>query len=152
MEGTATKGLERKSFWSTFLVGLAVMAAVDEIVFHQLLAWHHFWDRSTAIVGLISDGFLHSAELVSLVLGFMMFSRLRQSRELATRWARAGVFLGSGAFQLFDGLVDHKLLRLHQIRYGVDNLLMYDVVWNSFGLALLAVGAVLLMRARRVNA
>ena len=23
------------------------MAAIDEIVFHQLLAWHHFYDRST---------------------------------------------------------------------------------------------------------
>lgn len=29
------------------LIGIAIMAAVDEIVFHQLLAWHHFYDRST---------------------------------------------------------------------------------------------------------
>jgi uncharacterized membrane protein len=28
--------------------------------------------------------------------------------------------LGLGAFQVFDGIVDHKLLQLHQVRYGVD--------------------------------
>lgn len=151
MEGTPFKGLERKSLWSTFLIGLALMAAVDEIVFHQLLGWHHFWDRSTPIIGLISDGFLHSAELIALVIGFLLFSRLRQSRQLAARWAWAGVFLGSGTFQLFDGLVDHKLLKLHQIRYGVDNLFVYDVVWNAFGLILLAIGVLLLMRARRAS-
>ena len=43
---------------------------------------------------------------------------------------------------------DHReVLRVHQVRYGVD-LLPYDLAWNFAGLALLAVGAVLLRRAR----
>ena len=45
------------------ITGVGLMAAVDEIVFHQLLGWHHFYDRSTSEVGLMSDGFLHAAEL-----------------------------------------------------------------------------------------
>jgi hypothetical protein len=32
------------------LVGVGVMAALDELVFHQILAWHHFYDRSTSAV------------------------------------------------------------------------------------------------------
>ena len=28
--------------------------------------------------------------------------------------------LGLGVFQLFDGVVNHKILRIHQIRSGVD--------------------------------
>ncbi|WJY91219.1 hypothetical protein CFAEC_01800 [Corynebacterium faecale] len=35
------------------------------------------------------------------------------------RWATA-VALGIGVFQLFDGVVNHKILRIHQIRSGVD--------------------------------
>ncbi|GAB3826295.1 hypothetical protein GCM10028895_37010 [Pontibacter rugosus] len=51
-------------------------------------------------------------------------------------------------FQLFDGIIDHKVLRLHQIRYGVDNILPYDVAWNLAGVILLIVGIWLAMRAR----
>jgi hypothetical protein len=40
-----------------------------------------------------------------------------------------GCCLGAGSFQLYDGTVQHKLLRLHQIRYDVD-LAPYDWTWN----------------------
>ena len=130
------------------VIGAAVMAAVDEIVFHQILAWHHFFDRSTPAVGLVSDGLLHTAELLALVAGFVLYADLRRRHALAPAHAWAGLFLGLGGFQLFDGIVDHKLLRLHQVRYGVD-VLLYDLVWNAAALVLLAVGAVLAVRARR---
>ncbi|MEY7978606.1 DUF2243 domain-containing protein [Streptomyces pilosus] len=130
------------------LIGAAVMAAVDEIVFHQILHWHHFYDRSTPGIGLLSDGLLHTAELVALVAGFFLFADLRRRHALAPAHARAGLFLGLGAFQLFDGIVDHKLLRLHQIRYGVD-VTPYDWAWNIAGLVLLLVGIALTVRAGR---
>ena len=130
------------------LIGSALMAAVDEIVFHQLLGWHHFYDRSTTGVGLFSDGLLHTAEVLALVAGFFLHADLRRRDALAGAYARAGLLLGSGAFQLFDGIVDHKLLRLHQIRYGVD-IALYDWAWNLGGLALLLVGCGLALRAAR---
>ena len=130
------------------LVGAALMAAVDEIVFHQLLGWHHFFDRSTPAVGLVSDGLLHTAELLALVAGFVGYADLRRRRALAPAHAWAGLFLGLGGFQLFDGVVDHKLLRVHQIRYGVD-LLPYDIAWNAGALVLLSIGTTLAIRARR---
>ncbi|GAA1812167.1 hypothetical protein GCM10009771_12580 [Nesterenkonia flava] len=98
------------------MVGVGIMAAVDEIVFHQLLGWHHFYDRSTPEIGLFSDGLLHAAQLVLIVAGFFMIAELRHRRALVLRPAWAGFFLGAGGFQLFDGLVNHKLLRVHQIR------------------------------------
>jgi uncharacterized membrane protein len=110
----------RRSLAVCAVIGMAVMAAIDEIVFHQLLGWHHFYDRSTSDVGLLSDGLLHTAELLALVAGFFLYADLRRRHALAAAHARAGFFLGLGLFQLFDGIVDHKLLRLHQIRYGVD--------------------------------
>ncbi|MGW0466274.1 DUF2243 domain-containing protein [Streptomyces sp. NPDC003027] len=124
------------------------MAAVDEIVFHQVLGWHHFYDRSTTRVGLLSDGLLHTAELLAMVAGFFLYADLRRRRALAPAHAWAGFFLGLGAFQLFDGIVDHKLLRLHQIRYGVD-VTPYDWAWNICGLLLLLVGTALAVRAAR---
>ncbi|MFD3849374.1 DUF2243 domain-containing protein [Streptomyces microflavus] len=129
------------------VIGVAVMAAVDEIVFHQILGWHHFYDRSTNSVGLMSDGLLHTGELLALIAGFFLYADLRRTRTLApVAWA--GVFLGLGIFQLFDGIVDHKLLRLHQIRYGVD-VTPYDWAWNIAGLLLLLTSLMLGLHARR---
>lgn len=140
--------LKDKSFWSTFMIGIALMAGIDEIVFHQLLGWHHLYDVSTREVGLLSDGLLHAAELVALVAGFLLFADARRKRAFSPMAAWAGLFVGLGLFQLWDGIVDHKILRLHQVRYGVD-LLPYDIAWNGAGLVLLGIGIVLAMRAAR---
>lgn len=145
---SGTRVLPRRSMAVGALIGAAVMAAVDEIGFHQILGWHHFYDRSTAGVGLLSDGLLHSAELLALVAGFFLHADLRRRRALVPAHAWAGFFLGMGVFQLFDGIVDHKLLRLHQIRYGVD-VTPYDWAWNITGLALLLVGVALAVHAGR---
>jgi uncharacterized membrane protein len=114
------------------------MAAIDEIVFHQVLAWQHFYDRSTPAVGLMSDGLLHAAELVAIVGGFFLVADLRRRQALAVRSAWAGFVTGLGVFQLFDG---------HQVRYGVD-LLPYDLAWNLVGVVLLVAGLVMLRRSR----
>jgi uncharacterized membrane protein len=130
------------------LIGVAVMAAVDEVVFHQILAWHHFYDRGTPAVGLLSDGLLHAAELVALAGGFFWFADLRRRGVLVPLAAWGGFLVGAGGFQLFDGLVDHKVLRVHQIRYGVD-VLPYDLAWNGAGALPLVAGALLARRAAR---
>lgn len=144
---TDTTPDRRRSIIATGLIGIGCMAGVDEIVFHQLLAWHHFFDWSTTAFGIFSDGLLHSAELILTVLGFFLFADLRARRALVPDAAWGGFFLGLGGFQLFDGIVDHKILGLHQIRY-VENLWVYDLVWNGVGLALVAVGWVLVRRRR----
>jgi len=132
------------------MIGVGLMAGIDEIVFHQLLDWHHFFDRSTPTVGLVSDGLLHTAELLLLVGGFALVFDVCREQSFARREFWAAVLLGLGAFQLFDGVVDHKILRTHQIRYHVE-LLPYDLMWNAAGVLLLAAGGLLLWRAARIR-
>lgn len=140
----------KRSLWAAVLLGIGVMAAVDEIVFHQLLQWHHFFDFSTPAFGIFSDGLLHAGELLAIVVGVFMLLDLSQRKRLSIPWGKAGFFLGMGGFQLFDGIINHKVLRLHQIRYGVDPLL-YDVVWNGAAVALLLVGVWFYRRAKRTG-
>lgn len=98
-------------------------------------------------MALLSDGLLHAAEVTALVGGFFWFADLRRRSALSSRLAWGGFLLGAGGFQLFDGVVDHKVLRLHQIRYGV-HLLPYDVLWIASGAVLLLAGVVVLWWAR----
>ncbi|WP_172193923.1 DUF2243 domain-containing protein [Saccharibacillus qingshengii] len=136
-----------RSLWSGILFGLGCVAFIDEVVFHQLLHWHHFYDKSTTAVGLVSDGVFHAFSWFATVASLFMLADLRRRRALfAARWW-GGLLLGGGFFQLYDGIVQHKLMGLHQIRYGVD-LTAYDWTWNTAAVVLLVAGVIVTFRTR----
>lgn len=134
-----------RSTVSGVLAGLGLIAFVDETVFHQLLHWHHFYDRSTGTAGLVSDGLLHAATWSATVAGLALLADVRRRAAFAPAGWWGAVLVGAGAFQTWDGLVQHKLLRLHQVRYGVD-LTGYDLAWTGAGVLVLLAGLVLLRR------
>jgi uncharacterized membrane protein len=141
-----------RSVLAGVLIGVGVAAFLDETVFHQLLHWHHFYDGSTLEAGLVSDGVFHAGGWLAIVVGLFLFADLQRRRATVPKRVWAGGFLGWGVFQVYDGLFQHKVLGLHQIRYEVD-LLPYDLAWNISGAVGAVVGIVLLTgRARPIGA
>lgn len=136
-----------RTVWAGVLFGVGMVAFVDEAVFHQILHWHHFYDRGTPAAGLVSDGLFHAFSWFGTVAGMFLLADLARRRALWwPRWI-GGALLGGGAFQLYDGTIHHKVLGLHQIRY-VDDVLPYDIVWNAVAVVLLVAGVVLVVRTR----
>ena len=136
-----------RSMLSGALTGIGVAAFVDEAVFHQLLHWHHFYDRSTPDVALVSDGLFHAFGWFAIVGGLFLLADLRRRGSLfGIRWWAALLF-GLGGFQLYDGTIQHKLLGLHQIRYHVV-IWPYDLAWNVLAVVAIVAGLVLLQRSR----
>ncbi|MGC7100775.1 DUF2243 domain-containing protein [Amycolatopsis lurida] len=135
----------RRNLLAGFLLGVGTIAFVDEVVFHQLLHWHHFYDRSTASAGLVSDGLFHAFSWFATVAALFLVAGLRREGTFRLRVGIGGFLVGVGLFQLYDGLVQHKLLGLHQIRYEVD-LTPYDLVWNLSAAILLVAGIVVSAR------
>lgn len=133
-----------RSLVAGILVGLGIAAFVDETVFHQLLHWHHFYDKSTPDVGLVSDGLFHAGGWLAVVAGLFLYADLRRGGGPVRSLWWAGVCLGIGGFQLYDGTFQHKALRLHQIRYDV-NVAPYDWTWNIIAVLFLLAGAALLV-------
>jgi uncharacterized membrane protein len=142
--GTATPG----NVLSGVLLGVGIAAFIDETVFHQLLHWHHFYDKSTPAIGLVSDGVFHAVGWFAAVAALFLFADLRRRRTFSTPYWLGGLLAGAGGFQLYDGTLQHKVMKLHQIRYNVD-LTLYDWIWNLLATVMLAIGVVLLVRARR---
>lgn len=140
--------LPRRSLGAGLLIGVGVAGFVDEVVFHQILHWHHFYDRSTSTAGLVSDGWFHAFSWLAIVAGLFLFADLQRLRASVRSRVVGGALLGWGGFQLYDGLVQHKVLGLHQVRYGVD-LLPYDLAWNLAGAAGVVAGTVVLLAGRR---
>jgi uncharacterized membrane protein len=130
------------------LIGVGVAGFLDETVFHQLLHWHHFYDKGTPAAGLASDGFFHAGSWICTVVGIFLFADLQRRGGTVTKRLWAGLLLGWGGFQLYDGLVQHKMLGLHQIRYHVD-LLPYDLVWDLAGAIGILIGLFLLLGSTR---
>ncbi|TYP79781.1 DUF2243 domain-containing protein [Paenibacillus methanolicus] len=134
-----------RNLLSGCLFGLGFVAFVDETVFHQLLHWHHFYDKATSNIGLASDGLFHAFSWFATIISLFQLADLRRREEWnKPRWLGAAL-MGAGAFQLYDGLIQHKLMRLHQIRY-VPDIAVYDIVWNAFAAVMLLAGAVIIRR------
>lgn len=137
----------RRNLWAGILFGIGVMAFIDEVIFHQLLQWHHFYDLSTTRIGIFSDGLLNSFAWFAAIFSLFLVADLRRRNAFwPKRWIGAA-FLGAGTFQLFDGLINHKVLNIHQIRYDV-NLLPYDLAWNISAVMLILIGLILLSKTR----
>ena len=140
---------QKRTIWSGLLAGVGLVAFIDETVFHQLLHWHHFYDRSTAAVGLVSDGVFHAVGFTAMVVGlFLLADAVRRGTFTPKRWW-GSLLLGAGGFQLYDGIVQHKLLRLHQIRYHVT-IWPYDLTWNGIAVIMLVAGGLLMLGQARV--
>ncbi|MED4014786.1 DUF2243 domain-containing protein [Sutcliffiella cohnii] len=138
--------VKNRNILSGILFGLGLVAFIDETIFHQLLHWHHFYDKSTTNVGLISDGWFHAFSWFATIGGLFLFADLRRKNELSMIIWIASVLIGGGAFQLYDGIIQHKLMRIHQIRY-VENVFIYDFVWNIIAILMLVAGLYLLFRS-----
>ncbi|WP_191566326.1 DUF2243 domain-containing protein [Metabacillus idriensis] len=140
-----------RNLLSGVLFGLGLVAFIDETIFHQLLHWHHFYDKSTTDIGLVSDGLFHAFSWLATIGGLFLFADLKRRNALwLKRWV-GGLLVGAGAFQLYDGTVQHKMMGLHQIRY-VENVYIYDWVWNIIAALMLIVGIILILQTKNRKA
>lgn len=145
---TEAKDYLSRNLWSGILFGIGLAAFIDETVFHQILRWHHFYDQSTTDVGLISDGLFHAFSWFSTIWGLFLLSDLRRRQGFWLKRWWGGMLVGSGGFQLYDGMIQHKLMRIHQIRY-VENILPYDLVWNFIAAFMILAGYFLLYQTKK---
>jgi uncharacterized membrane protein len=91
-------------------------------------------------VGLVSDGLVHAGGFIAMVAGlFLLADAHRRGGFVPKRWWGA-LLLGAGGFQLYDGIVQHKLLGLHQIRYHVT-IWPYDLTWNLIAFIMILAGS-----------
>jgi uncharacterized membrane protein len=145
MSETRGQGL----LWPGVLTGIGLAGTLDEVVLHQLLGWHHFYDRSTPTAGLVSDGLFHLFSTTLLVIGVIQLVERRRTSPDPPRLALAGILLGAGGFNLYYGTIQHKLLALHQVRANAPNNLPYDLAFLAIAAAVLTAGVVLFRRTRQ---
>ncbi|WP_460889450.1 DUF2243 domain-containing protein [Promicromonospora xylanilytica] len=61
------------------------MAAIDEIAFHRILAWHHFYDYATPDIALVSDGPTERGRAALLLFQVLPHARRATTTHLLDR-------------------------------------------------------------------
>ena len=141
MSHEPSRGPTRTLLWIGVILGIGIVGTLDEIVLHQLLQWHNFYVHTTEYWRIVSDGIFHLVTAGLLLLGALLLWRNRRllSRSMDARPLIAGILFGMGGFNLFDGTIQHKILQLHPVREGVENILPYDLVYNGLAIVLLVI-------------
>ena len=124
------------------LLGIGLGGFVDGILLHQILQWHSMLSNLVGMstvaavhLSMFWDGVFHAATWIVTFVGVML---LWQSGKRGTN-PPLGIFsgamlLGWGAFNLVEGLINHHLLELHNVREVTE-----PAAWNIGFLAFSAV-------------
>jgi uncharacterized membrane protein len=142
------------------LMGIGFGGFVDGIVLHQILQWHHMLTATgdhpaDTVAGLetntLADGLFHMGTWVLVLMGTLLTVRAWQAGRLAPPWRiHAGLLLaGWGLFNLVEGVVDHHLLGIHNVRDDVAEPLWWNLGFLAFGALLALAGAVLVRSGRK---
>jgi uncharacterized membrane protein len=145
-------GRERRVLLGSGLFGFGLGALLDVLLFHLVLQWHHLLSslyRPTTLDGLrtnvYADGVFSLAMVAVLLIGVgMVWRGLNHSTEShsAVR-ALGGLLVGAGVFNVFDGIVDHYVLGIHDVVHGTQ---AFNPHWVGASLLLLGVGILVLTR------
>ena len=126
---------------SGIVLGLGLGGFIDGIVLHQILRWHNMGSAVLPPVtmeamsqNMLWDGLFHAATWLLTVVGIYMLRREGDRGGAVGPAAFTGyLFLGWGAFNLIEGVVDHHLLDLHHVRDLPVHVPAYDWIFLTLG-------------------
>ncbi|WP_231186659.1 DUF2243 domain-containing protein [Haladaptatus sp. DYF46] len=119
----AYNGATRRALLAAGIFGFGFSGLIDVLVLHFVLQWHHLVSGlypQTTMDGLrtniLADGLFSIAMLVIMGIGAGLLWRAerRAASPLPVRPVAGSAVIGLGVFDLYDALVDHILLGLHQ--------------------------------------
>jgi len=141
---------------AALVLGIGVGGFIDGIVFHQLLQWHQMVsaklppDSVTAkSVNMFWDGVFHMLMLVAVGIGIVLLWRVGRRREAdkSGRLLAGGMLAGWGIFNIVEGLINHQLVGLHNVREVAASPQAWNLAFLIVSLLMLA-GGVGMMRHR----
>lgn len=139
-------------FISGLILGLGILGAIDGIVFHQLLQWHHMILSPNLELEIITDGLFAALFSALLVWGGVKIFQDTRKNEVGKSWNVfvGGIFVGGGAFNLVEGIVDHHILKVHRVKPLAENPMAYDLGFLAIGVLLVVIG--LMIKRMETNA
>jgi len=110
---------------ASMILGIGLGGFIDAILLHQILQWHEMLSYrippTTVVfksVNMFWDGIFHAFTLVATLTGVIMFwrSMRRNDANKSGFLLAGGMMKGWAIFNIVEGLIDHHLLKLHNVK------------------------------------
>ncbi|MCW3079443.1 MAG: hypothetical protein JWR87_873 [Segetibacter sp.] len=109
---------------ASMVLGIGLGGFADGIVLHQILQWHEMLSNRVAVTNLIGksvnmfwDGIFHFFCLIVVLVGVALMWKLLKRNDInnSGKLLTGGLILGWGVFNIVEGVIDHQLLKLHNV-------------------------------------
>ncbi|WP_299700429.1 DUF2243 domain-containing protein [uncultured Pontibacter sp.] len=140
------------------LIGIGMGGFVDGIVLHQILQWHQMISAKLPPDTLLNketnmfwDGIFHAFTWLTTALGIYLLWRVVYERKsvLSNRIFGGSLLLGFGIFNIVEGIIDHHILVLHNVREISSNQSAWNFGFLGISVVILVLGWMLVQKGRR---
>ncbi len=134
------------------VLGIGLGGFTDGILLHQVLQWHEMLSNKVAIdtvlgksVNMFWDGIFHFFCLIVVLVGVVLLWKMlfRKDIERSGKLLSGGLLLGWGLFNIVEGIIDHHLLKLHNIRETHTNIDFWNFAFLGLSVIMLITGCAL---------
>jgi len=141
---------------TAMILGIGVGGFIDGIVLHQILQWHEMLsnkipptDYLGKTVNMFWDGVFHAFTLIVTLIGIILLWKLLYRKDInrSGYLLSGGMLLGWGLFNIVEGIIDHHLLKLHNVREISSNPEMWNFGFLGLSVILILIGIILSRKA-----
>jgi len=143
---------------ASMVLGIGLGGFMDGIVLHQVLQWHEMLSAkipATEYIGksvnMFWDGIFHFFCLIVVLVGVVLLWKLigRKDVDHSGRLLGGGLLLGWGLFNIVEGLIDHHLLKLHNVMELAVHHNPANYAFLSVSVLMLVIGYAMVNRHNR---
>jgi uncharacterized membrane protein len=141
---------------SAIVLGIGLGGFIDGIVLHQILQWHEMISAKVPPITLIAksvnmfwDGVFHAVCLIVVLVGILLLWKLQHRNDVdrSGNLLSGGMILGWGLFNIVEGIIDHHLLKLHNVREITTNIQLWNWGFLGISVGMLLLGYALVNKA-----
>jgi uncharacterized membrane protein len=120
---------------TSMILGIGLGGFVDGILFHQVLQWHEMLSNKIPVatvlgksINMFWDGVFHFFCLCVVFTGIILLWKLlfRVDIDRSKKLFIGGLLSGWGLFNVVEGIIDHHLLKLHNVK----EVTLDPAMWN----------------------
>lgn len=142
------------------LIGVGMGGFVDGILLHQVLQWHNMLSAKlppdtllNAKTNMFWDGMFHAFVWIVAMTGIvMLWSAMKDpATNMSIKLFAGGLILGWGLFNIVEGILDHHLFVLHNVREVSENPFSWNFGFLGLSVVMLVKGWQLIKNGRIFN-
>jgi len=138
-------------------LGIGIGGFADGTILHQILQWHEMLSNKIPPTTLLNksvnmfwDGIFHFFCLIVVLIGLFLLVKLffRTDVIISSKTFIGGLFLGWGIFNIVEGIINHQILKLHNVREITTDIAIWNYSFLGISVIFLIIAWILINQGR----